>query len=206
MRHWEKVTASSIPWNHAGWLETAAANVTAAVTAAGCEVIGSLAEAKSWGPAHLATRPIREGTLWIKHAYRLPPGEEVVFAALADRHAQYVPDVVATWPGGVAMHALHGTELGEQVSLEAWGEAAGVIATIAAVEEAHATEWLRLGVRDRHPPAPCGAGSYPLRTASDVSTAAGRGLPTKGSNSRAPIRPRHRISRISDPESAPGLP
>lgn len=149
----ETAATTSIPWKKPGWLDAATSTATEAVSAAGCEVTGPLTEVKSWGRAHLATLPVRDGALWIKHAYRLPPGEEVVLATLSSRHPHHIPEVIATWPGGVAMREIPGTELGEQDSLETWCEAARTLANLCLAEEPHATEWIDLGVRDRRPEA-----------------------------------------------------
>ena len=141
------------PWKHPNWLTETEPVVTAAVRDAGHTVTGPLCTVKSWGRSHLATLPTSDGTLWIKHAYRLPPGEERILEPLASRHPGLVPDVIATWFGGVAMKTLRGVELNEDHSLPTWCEAANMIGQLAAAEEAHADDWLALGVRDRRPTA-----------------------------------------------------
>ena len=139
------------PWKQADWLLKTESVVTEAVLEAGYTVSGSLSTVKSWGRSHLATLPTSDGPMWIKHAYRLPPGEEQVLELLAARHPDQVPDVVTTWTGGVAMKRLRGVELTEEHSLAIWCEAARMIGQIAAAEEAYADDWLALGVRDRRP-------------------------------------------------------
>ncbi len=93
------------------------------------------------------------GRVWIKHSYGLPPGEEVVLGALAERWADRLPTVVARWPGGFAAESLRGEELRPDAPLESWVRVARGLAELQAGEAAHADAWLAAGVRDRRPPA-----------------------------------------------------
>ncbi len=139
------------PWDAGGWLEAATANATAALLLAGRPPTGEWTNVRTWARSCVRTVPTAAGILWIKHSYRLPPGEEVVVAELSRRWPAVLPTIVATWPGGFAMEAIPGEELTAGHALKDWVVVARTIAEIAAGETVHAEEWLERGVRDRRP-------------------------------------------------------
>lgn len=141
------------PWNRSGWPRAAEARLDAALRDAGRPRTGRVETVKSWARSCVQTVPTESGTVWVKHGYELPQGEEKVLERLVQRWADRLPEVVATWEGGVAMAPLPGRELAETDPVEDWVAAARVLAELEAEEEAHVDEWLELGVRDRRPAA-----------------------------------------------------
>lgn len=125
--------------------------VLAALASVGRPATGPVATVKTWGRACLQTVPTETGTLWAKHGYRLPPGEERVLERMAVRWPGRVPEVVATWRGGVVMEPLPGRELQPDDPQEDWVAAASALAEVAAGERPFAKEWIGMGVRDRRP-------------------------------------------------------
>lgn len=139
------------PWLDDDWHERALDDIDAALAAVGTSRTGEVQRINCWGRSCVHTAPTNAGELWIKHGYRLPPGEERVLPVLSSRWPGRVPSVVATWSGGVAMEALRGRELVVSDPVDTWIEAARAIAEIEAGETRHIDEWLALGVRDRRP-------------------------------------------------------
>lgn len=123
----------------------------AALRAAGRERTGPVEVRKSWARARIEVVPTERGPLWVKYSYRLPPGEEQVLERLSKRWGHRVPEVIATWDGGVAMSPLRGRELKEEDSLEDWVSVATALGELAAGEAQNVEDWIQLGVRDRRP-------------------------------------------------------
>ncbi len=140
------------PWTTPQWHEHALLLTDEALATAGRPRTGAATTVKSWGRSCVQTVPTERGTLWIKHSYRLPPGEERVLDRLSKRWPNHVPTVVATWRDAVAMEPLGGEELTAADPVEHWTAAARSIAELQAGEVAHVDDWLELGVRDRRPP------------------------------------------------------
>lgn len=145
------------PWRRPGWHPPARARIISALAAVGRPVTEAPTSVKSWGRAQIHTAPTHDGVVWIKHAYRLPPGEEAVLVALSTRWPAHLPRVVAHWDGAVVTDTLPGEPLTEESPLDDWAAAARVLGEIAAGEMAHAQDWLARGVRDRRPAAWPGA-------------------------------------------------
>lgn len=141
------------PWRAPDWAAHADAASRAALTAAGRPPTGPIQTRKAWGRSCIRMAPTGAGEVWIKHGYRLPPGEERVLAPLATRWAHRLPGVVTTWDGAVALDPLPGRELSPDDPSPAWIDTARALGEITAGERSHAREWLDLGVRDRRPAA-----------------------------------------------------
>lgn len=146
------IPLEAAPWSSEAWRERAEDETSAALDSAGRPRTGASTVVKLWGRSWLRTIPTADGPVWVKHAYRLPPGEEKVLAPLAQRWPGRVPRVVATWEGAVAMEPLEGEELTPEHSKREWVAAARGISEIEAGEAKHVDEWIALGVRDRRPP------------------------------------------------------
>jgi hypothetical protein len=146
------VEAHNFAPGDAAWQSRAEVAALAALAEAGRPAIGPTRLVKSSGRSHVMTVPTGKGIGWIKHSYRLPPGEEVVLRILRERWPERLPGVIASWPGGLAMESLPGCELSAEDPLEDWVSASRAIAAMQAGETTHAGEWLELGVRDRRPP------------------------------------------------------
>lgn len=141
------------PWKQPGWHEDAVAKLDAQLALSARPRTGPVEVVKSWARSCVQVAPTQEGKVWVKHSYGLPPGEEKVLERLAQRWADKLPGIVATWEGAVAMAPLPGRELKETDPVEEWINTARSLGELAAGEEAHAEEWLALGVRDRRPTA-----------------------------------------------------
>ena len=139
----------TLRWNDVRWQGRIAAEIDEALELAGRPRTGVLVTEKAWGRSCLHIAPTEAGTVWIKHGYELPPGEERVVSRLAERWPDRVPRVVTWWAGSLATEPLGGRELDPEDPLEDWTDAARVLGELAAGEEAHVDEWLELGVRDR---------------------------------------------------------
>ncbi|MFT4627771.1 MAG: hypothetical protein ACI8PZ_006458 [Myxococcota bacterium] len=137
------------PWSDPQW--DPRPEIIAHLTAAGRPPIGDAVCTKAWGRSCIHRVPTADGTVWVKHTYRLPPGEERVLAALSPRWPRHVPTVVATWDRAVAMLQLPGPELTPKHRASDWVATATRLGEITAGERRHAAEWLALGVRDRRP-------------------------------------------------------
>ena len=122
-----------------------------ALEGAGLTRESPLTEVKKWGRSSVHTTHVQDGILWLKHGYRLPPGEERVVERLARRHRSRLPEIVATWDGGFAMRPMEGVELDPDHELQSWVEAAEELGALLQSEIEHVDEWLQLGVRDRRP-------------------------------------------------------
>jgi hypothetical protein len=147
----DKIMDQSTPWYRADWLVFAEGQVLKALNAVNLSVIGSITTVKTWGRSCLQTVETSDGLLWIKHGYRLPPGEEKILEALSSHGSEFIPEVVAIWDGGFAMRCLPGEELTESHPRSAWVFSAVAIAELACREADFVDEWLALGVRDRRP-------------------------------------------------------
>ena len=147
------MTTNSVSFDDAQWQRAALAEFDRALKSIGAERADDAETVKSWGRSCIWRAPTTLGLLWVKHGYRLPPGEEVVLERLAARHPGRVPDVVAVWEGGFAMRPLAGRELREGDSLDLWVQASRALGVLAQAERDHVGEWLDLGVRDRRPAA-----------------------------------------------------
>ena len=141
------------PWYDEEWSAHVATEIEEGLAAAGVKTLGPPQTIKSWARACLLTVETDRGSLWVKYAYRLPPGEEHVLATLATRHATGLPRVISHWDGAVVLAPLPGQELTPEHPLSDWEGATRTIATIQRAEIPHADAWLELGVRDRRPPA-----------------------------------------------------
>ena len=144
------------PWESPEWVAHADEQMTEALHRAGRPPTGAGSTVKKWARSLVRTIPTAAGTVWVKHSYRLPPGEEVVVGELFPRYSDSapncpLPDVIAHWPGGYAMEPILGEELTAEHPLEVWVRAAETIAKFAAAERAHAAAWVERGVRDRRP-------------------------------------------------------
>ena len=139
------------PWSDATWRRHALDGARRALDAAGRPLFGQPVDVYAWGRSWVCRAATREGELWIKHGYDLPPGEEQVLARLAERTPHRVPGVAATWPGGVAMEPLPGRPLRESDPRDAWVQVSRALGELLAGELDHVPEWLALGVRDRRP-------------------------------------------------------
>lgn len=145
--------STTLPWDAPDWTPRQTRAMDAALLAAGRPRSGPVEEVKRWGRACLWRVPVADDRLWAKHGYRLPPGEEQVLARLHLRWADRLPALVATWDGGMALETMPGHELTEEDPLARWTEAAHALGELQAGEAEHAEAWLRLGLRDRRPPA-----------------------------------------------------
>jgi hypothetical protein len=139
------------PWTDPTWKARARLRVDEALDAVGRPRVGPAKARVLTGRSWIETLPTEAGILWIKHGYRLPPGEEQILEILTPRWPQQLPKVVTTWEGGVAMKALPGVVLPEDATAEVWASAATGLAELSVVESAHVPEWLEVGVRDRRP-------------------------------------------------------
>ena len=138
-----------LPWIQPEWEASMGERRDAALQAAGRERTGPVEIRKSWARARVEFMPTEQGPVWVKYGYRLPPGEEQVLDRLAKRWGHRVPEVIATWPGGVAMAPLRGRELKSEDPLEQWISTATALGELAAGEAAQVEDWLAIGVRDR---------------------------------------------------------
>ncbi|MDF1836904.1 MAG: phosphotransferase [Planctomycetota bacterium] len=141
------------PWMKPEWRPKMEASLDAALESAGRPRTGPIHRVRGWGRSCTQTVPTESGTLWIKHHYGLPPGEEVLLAELSKRWADRLPGVVTTLPGAVIMEALPGVELTEEHPVETWEAVARSLAELQAGESSKADFWLESGARDRRPTA-----------------------------------------------------
>ncbi len=137
------------PWSAPNWPAETEPAMDAALAEVGRPRLGAVRTEKAWGRSCVQTVDTEAGPVWIKYGYGLPPGEELVLARLVQRWPDRVPEVVATWPGAVAMSPLPGVELTPAHALNYWCDAARGLAELEAGERSHVEAWLALGVRDR---------------------------------------------------------
>lgn len=156
-RNWKRCSAVSesmrAPWRNDEWIARTEREIDAALQAVDRPRTGPLESFKSWGRACIRVAPTADGPVWIKHAYRLPPGEDVVMATLATRWADRLPTLVTTFPGAIAMDPLPGQELTPAHPAEVWIHVAQCLGEMLATEREHVAAWLDAGVRDRRPEA-----------------------------------------------------
>ncbi|MEM7246958.1 MAG: hypothetical protein AAF533_16535 [Acidobacteriota bacterium] len=143
--------SSLTPWTDSDWRTAATDRMNHALETAGHAPTGPAVEVASSGRAWHLKIPTEQGMTWVKHCYRLPPGEEQVLEPLVQRWPELMPQVIATWEGGFATAQLPGAELQEDAPVEHWTAAARALATMARGERDHVQTWLDLGVRDRRP-------------------------------------------------------
>lgn len=123
-----------------------------ALAAAGYRAQSPFEEVRATGRAHVQTVETDRGVVWIKHSYRLPPGEEVVLRELHSRWPDRLARLAATWPGGFATETLAGEELRADHPEDHWVRVASSLGELLAGEVRHVGDWLALGVRDRRAP------------------------------------------------------
>lgn len=146
-------TQEKLPWDDEAWGREVAERIDAELAAAGRPRTGTIETVKGWGRSCLQTVPTDQGRVWVKHSYRLPPGEEKVLETLHRRSARGIPQIVTTWPGAVAMEEFSGSPMEETCAREDWLVVSAALGELLASEAEHVDEWLALGVRDRRPAA-----------------------------------------------------
>ncbi len=141
------------PWSDPDWKPRALARLDSALADAGRARTDDVRQTRGSGRCCIQAVATDAGVVWVKYGYRLPPGEEVVLAVLAQHWPGRVPGVVATFEGAVVMEPLTGRELEPGDPVEDWTIAARGLAELEAGEVARAESWLEMGVRDRRPAA-----------------------------------------------------
>ena len=143
----------SPPWEHRGWFNEAKVWIQAQISRLGYEAVGPITQFKgAWSRSSILYVPTTAGNLYFKACFEMPPSEQEVIRALAERWPNNVPSILATelerrW---MLMRDFGDKHL-DDVTDDHWRAAVRLFAEIQMDSVREIDHWIALGCPDRTP-------------------------------------------------------
>lgn len=144
------IPANRAPWARPGWFASATSWMTERAADAGLEPVGRVELEQQWPLSSVLRVDTAGGRVFFKGVFQLFHHEPGLSVALAERHPELLPEIVAVDAvrGWMLMRELSGELLGDTV-VERWSEGLRLLGRVQRAWAGHEPDLIALGAHDR---------------------------------------------------------